>query len=266
MTAYTRAGTGAPLVLLHGIGGDRHAWDPVIGPLAERFDVIAVDLPGHGESDPLPAHVEPSPEALASAVAGLLDDLNVTTPHLAGNSLGGWVALELAAIRPVASLALLSPAGLWRGRTPVFNRVSLRTIRTLARYGRRPLCRLVRYPPARRLVFAQTHGRPARFTADYARRAVLAMGTCPAFDATMAATVPRRYVAGPAIDAPVTVAFGTRDRVLLRRRSRHVDQLPPGTRVETLRGCGHVPMGDDPPAVATFIVRAAERAGRSRAR
>jgi pimeloyl-ACP methyl ester carboxylesterase len=128
----------------------------VLGPLAERFDVIAVDLPGHGESRPLPAHVEPSPAVLASAVAGLLDELDVTTPHVAGNSLGGWVALELAAVRPVASVALLSPAGLWRGRTPVFNRVSLRVIRTLARYAFGPLCRLVRVPA----------GPPPRFRAD----------------------------------------------------------------------------------------------------
>src|SRR5256885_16135486 len=56
--------------------------------------------------------------ALPISVAGLLDDLGIATPHVAGNSLGGWVALELAGIRPVASLTLLSPAGLWRGGAP----------------------------------------------------------------------------------------------------------------------------------------------------
>lgn len=100
--AHTRTGAGAPLVLLHGIGSSRRAWDPVIPALAERFDVIAVDLPGFGDSEPLPPGVEPRPTALAAAVAGLLDDLGITTPHVAGNSLGGWVALELAGIRPVA--------------------------------------------------------------------------------------------------------------------------------------------------------------------
>src|SRR6266516_845440 len=113
MLAYTRTGSGAPLVLVHGIGSSRRAWDPVLPLLAQRFDTIAVDLPGFGESEPLPAEVEPAPAALAAALADLLDDLGVAAPHVAGNSLGGWVALELAHLRPVASVALLSPAGLW---------------------------------------------------------------------------------------------------------------------------------------------------------
>ena len=93
--AFTRSGAGAPLVLLHGIGSSRQAWDPVV-------PVLAVDLPGFGESRPLSPRTEPGPAALAAAVAGLLDELGVTDPHVAGNSLGGWVALELASIRPVA--------------------------------------------------------------------------------------------------------------------------------------------------------------------
>ena len=78
--AHTRTGAGAPLVLLHGIGSSRRAWDPVIPALGEQFDVIAVDLPGFGDSEPLPPGVEPRPAALAAAVAGLIDDLGITTP------------------------------------------------------------------------------------------------------------------------------------------------------------------------------------------
>jgi pimeloyl-ACP methyl ester carboxylesterase len=87
--AYTRTGAGAPLVLLHGIGSSRHAWDPVIADLARHFDVLAIDLPGFGDSAAMPPQVEPLPAALAAAVAGLLDDLGITAPHIAGNSLGG---------------------------------------------------------------------------------------------------------------------------------------------------------------------------------
>ena len=112
--AYTRSGAGAPLVLLHALGVSRRSWNPVIPALARHFDVIAVDLPGFGDSA---ATTQASPAALAEAVAGLLAELGVTTPHLAGNSLGGWVALELAALVPPASVTLLGPAGLWK-RTP----------------------------------------------------------------------------------------------------------------------------------------------------
>ena len=106
------------------------------------------------------------------------------------------------------------------------------------------------YRLGRILAFGQTHGRPTRLTPEYARAAIQAMGTCPGFDATLAATARRRILATAPIAAPVTVAFGSRDVLLLRRQSRHLDQLPPGTEAETLPGCGHVPMTDDPGAVA----------------
>ncbi len=138
-------GAGETLVLLHGIGSYRGAWDPVVPALAAQFDVLAVDLPGFGESPPLPAGQEPTPAALAAAVAGLLDELGIDRPHVAGNSLGGWVALELAAQRPLASVALLSPAGLWPDRTPRYARLSLRAVRGLTHRLERPLNALMRF-------------------------------------------------------------------------------------------------------------------------
>ncbi|HEX6683433.1 MAG TPA: alpha/beta fold hydrolase [Candidatus Limnocylindrales bacterium] len=253
MLAYTRRGTGTPLVLLHGIGASHRAWAPVMPALAERFDVIAVDLPGFGGSDPVPPKIEPTPAVLAASVASFLDELGISTPHVAGNSLGGWVALELAALRPVASLALLSPAGLWRDRTPVYTRVSLRIMRWLARHCSRPLSPLLTYRLARIVVLGQVHGRPTRVDPDHARTEIRDLGTCPGFEATMKAAQIRHYRAESSLDTRVTVAFGSRDLVLLAHQSRHLEQLPPGTRVESLPRCGHVPMPDDPDAVAAFI-------------
>jgi pimeloyl-ACP methyl ester carboxylesterase len=258
--AYTRSGAGAPLVLLHGIGSSRRAWGPVVPALAAHFTVIAVDLPGFGDSRPVPAHIEPTPAALAAAVAQLLDDLGLTSPHLAGNSLGGWVALELAAIRPATSLTLLSPAGLWHGDTPLYNRVSLRATRWLARHAGGLLSRLVNYRLGRALILGQTHGRPMRLTAEYAQAAIHAMGTCAGFDEVLTATDKRRFLATAPIDSPATVAFGSRDRLLLRHQSRHLDQLPHDTHVAVLPGCGHVPMADDPEAVTAVITETAWRA------
>jgi pimeloyl-ACP methyl ester carboxylesterase len=257
--AYTRTGAGAPLMLLHGLGSARHVWEPVLPALSVRFDVVAVDLPGFGASAPLLC--EPHPAALAAAVAGLLDDLGLAAPHVAGNSLGGWVALELARIRPVASLTLLSPAGLWPGRPPRYPRISLQLTRWLTRHAARPLSRLVDLGPGRVIVLGQTHGRPARVTPEQARAAIRAMGTCPGFDAALHAAATRRYRSGPPVDAPVTVAFGSRDLLLLRRQARHFGELPPGTTVAPLPGCGHVPTYDDPAAVADLVVATARRSG-----
>ena len=257
--AYDRTGHGPPLVLLHALGSSRAVWDPVLPLLADRFEVIRVDLPGFGESPSLPADVEPHPAALARAVGRLLDDLGIEEPHVAGNSLGGWMTLELAAQRALASLTLLAPAGLWPGRTPLYCRASLRASRWLTRHAGVLLSWLVGSRAGRVLVLGQTHGHPARMTPAAARRAISDLGTAPGFDAVFAATLPRRYVAGAPIAAPVTLAFGDRDRLLPLRRWRRRDQLPAETSVASLPGCGHVPMADDPGLVSAVITEGAAR-------
>jgi pimeloyl-ACP methyl ester carboxylesterase len=257
---YSRSGQGEPLVLLHPLGSSRAAWDAIVPALAERFDVIAVDLPGFGASAPLPASIEPSPAELATAIAGMLNDLGIDRPHLTGNSLGGWLAMELAKTRPVRSVTLLSPAGLWRKNTPLYCMVSLRLSRWLARHAGPALSRIVATRPGRMLVLGQMLAHPARLPAAQARSAVRALGTCPGFDTTLKATARRRLHGAQQVTAPVTVAFGSRDVVLLRHQSRNLGELPPHTRSSTLPGCGHLPMTDDPARVAHLIITSATRA------
>lgn len=258
LLAHTRVGQGEPLVLLHGLGSSRSAWNPVLPLLQERFDVSAIDLPGFGESEPLPEGLEPSPAVLAAVVARTLADLDVQAPHVAGNSLGGWTALELAALIPVRSLTLLSPAGLWRDRTPTYTLISLWTTRFMARHLHRLLRPLLRFRLARSLVFFQVVGRPMRMSPTEAHAAVNAMALCQGFRLTVRATRLRAFVARAEVEAPVSISFGTRDRILRPRQSRHLDQLPSHTRVVRLRGTGHVPMTDDPLAVASLISRTAD--------
>src|SRR5580765_5153978 len=94
--AYTRQGAGDPLVLMHGIGHRRQGWRPVMEPLAERFDVIAIDLPGFGESPTLPANIPYDIESTVERLREFFAALGISAPHVAGNSLGGALALELA--------------------------------------------------------------------------------------------------------------------------------------------------------------------------
>ena len=256
--ACTRRGSGEPLVLLHALGSSRRSWDAVLPALAEHFDVIAVDLPGFGESPPLRSGIEPHPQNLARGVAELLEEQGVTVPHVVGNSLGGWIALELAGLAPVRSVTLLSPAGLWT-RTPLYCRVSLELTRWAAEHASRPLSWLVRSRVGRWLVFRQTHGRPARLSVPEAVDAIRSLGTSVGFKEAFAATLHRGYLAGPPINAPVTVAFGSRDLLLPRRSARRLGELPPDHRVVSLPGCGHLPMTDDPEAVVRVIVESAAR-------
>ena len=116
--SYERVGSGEPLVLLHGIGHRWQAWRPVLDLLAAHHEVIAVDLPGFGKS-PVMSAVSPgshSIEAAAGYIAEELDALGVSRPHVAGNSLGGAIGLELAKAGRAASMTALSPAGFWATR------------------------------------------------------------------------------------------------------------------------------------------------------
>jgi len=111
--AFERFGSGQPLVLLHGLGHRRQAWGAVAGLLAPYRDVILVDLPGHGQSPPLRARGQPAVKVLLREVLGLLDELGLARPHMGGSSLGGRLALEVAARNRAASVTALSPAGFW---------------------------------------------------------------------------------------------------------------------------------------------------------
>src|SRR5918994_3852076 len=110
--AMYRAGTGEPLVLIHGFTARWRCWLPVLGLLAPRFEVIAPTLHGHDGGPPSP----PGAETLAQATdhfESLLDGLGVGTAHLAGNSLGGALALELAKRGRARSVVAISPGGGW---------------------------------------------------------------------------------------------------------------------------------------------------------
>jgi len=111
--ASDTVGSGPSLVLVHGIGSRRQVWDPVVPLLADRYAVTTVDLPGFGESPPLPPGADVSGPGLAAVVAEFCADRGLERPHVAGNSLGGWIALELARSGVAASATGICPAGLW---------------------------------------------------------------------------------------------------------------------------------------------------------
>ena len=256
--AYDRSGQGEPLVLLHGQGFSRRSFDPVVPALAARRDVIAVDLPGHGESARQPKGAGSAPGDLAVAVAELLDELGLPDVHVAGNSSGGWVALELGKLGRARTVTALAPAGLWRRTAPWHIRAGMRQARLNAKVVRRLLPNAPRTRVGRAFAASQVSGHPFRVPYQPARDTIHAMAEAPGFRTTLRALEKDRFTGGAAITVPVTVAFGTRDRVLLPGVARHRDELPAQTRWVRLRGCGHVPMVDDPDAVADLLLQASD--------
>lgn len=252
--AYSRAGRGEPVVLLHGQGLSRRSWDPVIPLLAGVFDVIAVDLPGHGESPRQPQGSGNTPADQARAVAELLDELGLDSVHVAGNSIGGWVALELARLQRARTVTALSPGGLWGRRAPVFIRTTMRQVRMNARVVRRLAPDAPRTRLARALFMAQVSGHPSQVPYEAANNAVHDMAAAPGFRETLRAAESTGFRDGAAIGVPVTVAFGSRDRVLPPVVARRRGELPAQTRWIKIKGSGHIPMFDDPRAVVALLL------------
>jgi pimeloyl-ACP methyl ester carboxylesterase len=236
---------------MHGIGLDHRCWDPVLPQLERSRDVIAVDLPGFGDSPGLGA---PTVEALADSVEALLRELGVGRAHVAGNSLGGAVALELGARGSVASACGLSPAGFGVGREQGYAEVSLKLTALMARTLMPYADACAAGPVRRTLLMAQAFSRPWRVPPADAAHMMRAMGGCDGFDTTLPAIGRWTPKAGP---VPTTIAWGERDRLLIasRQAPRAARRLP-GARHLLLRGCGHVPMWDDPDQVARVLLDA----------
>jgi pimeloyl-ACP methyl ester carboxylesterase len=251
MLAHRRSGTGPPLVLMHGIGLDHRCWAPVLPQLVRSRDVIALDLPGFGDS---PGLGSPEMPALADAVEDTLRELGVEAPHVAGNSLGGGVALELAARGRVASACGLSPAGFAVGREQPFAERSLLATAALARLLEPVAAAATAGPVRRTLLMPQIVARPWRIPPGDAADMIRATAGSRGFETTLPAI--GRWTPRPG-SVPTTIAWGERDRLLIasRQAPRAARRLP-GARHLLLRGCGHVPMWDDPDQVARVLLDA----------
>lgn len=239
---FDRLGTGSPLVLIHPLGADGSVWQPVLDRLAEVHDVIVCDLPGFGASPPLEGPATPA--ALADAVAGLLDHLGVGPVHAVGNSLGGWVALELGLRGRASRVTAIAPAGLW-AQPLAPKRGSARRVAGLAL----PLLsQIVASERGRRLLLASSVAHPERVPPAAAEQLVRSYATAPGLSAANEAMRGSRFEALADIDVPVTLAWPEHDRLVSRPRL-----LPSNVRNVVLEDCGHIPMWDDPEQVVALI-------------
>lgn len=251
---YKRTGAGEPLLLLHGIGHHWQAWEPVLAILAAERDVIAVDLPGFGTSPALPDGVSYDLSTVSAALGALCEALQVERPHVAGNSLGGLLALELGREKLVRSVTALSPAGFWTEGERRYAFGTLRAMRLGAEAMPLPMIeRLSRTAAGRAALTSTIYARPGRRSPEATVAETLALRGATGFHETLTAGRDVLFtddVAG----LPVTIAWGTQDRLLLRRQGIRAKHAIPGARLIRLPGCGHVPMNDDPALVARVIL------------
>jgi pimeloyl-ACP methyl ester carboxylesterase len=253
--SHHRAGSGEPLVLIHGVGSQWQVWQPVLPALERERDVIALDLPGFGESPTLPIGVVPNAAALAGAVADFMDELGIERPLVGGNSLGGWIALELAKRGRARAVVALSPAGFAEGWEQVAGRFQLMSAWRGAR--RRGVVEwMVRRPGTRTIAYASLIGHPKKVPPAAALGASRNLAESVAFTNTVATLTRDRFRDADQVKVPVTLVWGTRDLVLFRWQATRALRELPNARLVPLAGGGHVPTWDDPDAITRELLAA----------
>ena len=241
-----------PLLLLHGVTMSAAAWDDVTPLLADRFELIVPTAAGHRSGPKISGRA--TIRALTDVTERLLDDRKLATAHIAGNSMGGWMAIELARRGRASSVCAFSPAGLWTaGDTHHRSRESLRRTKKLADATRHLTPPLLRFGPVRRLAMADIAVHAERLSFDQAVRAFRDLVGCDAAN-DLLDTAEDLEALDP-LPCPITVAWSAKDRIFppddFVPNARR--QLP-NARFITLPGVGHVPMIDDPAMCAQTII------------
>jgi pimeloyl-ACP methyl ester carboxylesterase len=251
---YHREGTGPPLVLLHGVGHHWQTWRPVMDLLAGEMDMIACDSPGFGRSGTLSPGIEPTIPAYADAFEWFFAEIGLQRPHVAGSSMGGAIALELARRRAIRSATAFSPAGFWTNAERRYCQASLGATSRIPAPVRPLIEALARTRRGRMVLFSQLYGYPERLPAEEAVATLRDGWAAPAMAGALQAFGDYRFQAPEQLrSVPVTIAWGRRDRLLpYRLQAPRARRMLPNAEHVTL-GAGHIPFSDDPAAVAAVI-------------
>lgn len=249
-----------PLLLLHGLGATKASWLPMLPALARSFRVLAVDLPGFGSSDKPPGAYDAP--YLTRRLFGLLDHLEVPCSFVAGNSMGGRIAMEMAMTQPerIAAIGCLCPASAYlRRRGLLFVRLSRPELAVAA--PRLPRARV--QAVTRRLFYD-----PGRVPAQWMTAALddfLRIWLDPAARLAFARAARSIYLDEPlgdtgfwtrlaAMRTPALYLYGAGDRVITHRISADVERALPGAEVVVWDDCGHVPQIEHPERTARTLV------------
>jgi pimeloyl-ACP methyl ester carboxylesterase len=246
---FLEAGSGPPLVLVHGLGSDAvQDWGRLIAPLGKRFHVYAPDLPGFGESE-RPAAADYSIPMQVGAVRAFMQAVGVSRARVAGNSMGGWVVSRLAGEHPemVERLVLVDAAGM----RPDGPAIPAEVLLPRDEEGVRRLVAAVRnnapIPPS----FVARDILARRLREEWViRRALESM------------RAGRDWLNGSLgrANMPVLIVWGKQDRLIPVHYAFALEAEFPRAELKVLDGCGHLPIADCPEAfdreMVTFLTAA----------
>ena len=244
--------------MVHGLGSRWQCFEPIIDRVAAQHEVIALDLPGFGSTPPLDG-VAPGPRGYAAWLTEWLAAEGIERPHLVGSSMGGGIGLELGRSGVASRVTAFSPIGFYGPVGLKWTQGLLTGLRLTATYTRPALDRVVEHPVGRAVALSNMFGRPTQVSPAGARDDLAALAEGSAFpearDSFDDFHVRPGDDLGRLVDIPVTIAWGTRDIVLVHRtQSRAARAALPGATHVDLPGCGHLPFSDDPDRCAGLIL------------
>jgi len=249
--SWDRAGYGEPLLLLHGIGTTRADFTALRPALDGQYEVLAPDLPGHGESAPLASR--PSIAAVVDALEADLDTLGLGRVHVLGSSLGARLALELAVRGRARSVVAISPPGLGLPPERVYQGAVMGTARVLMRAMGPFIDVAARFPAGRVLLLTNLRSAPWLSSKAEARAMRAGFAHTPDFWQQLWWTVLADVPAGlDKIDCPVILAQGTVDVMASVQTPRYLAFIP-RSRFQPLVGAGHAPQSDAPHAILRLV-------------
>jgi pimeloyl-ACP methyl ester carboxylesterase len=205
-----------PLLLIHGFSATVATWDAVIDDLSERYDVQLIKLRGHFGGDPFKEGIRPSFLALVDAVEEAMDEAGIESAHVAGNSLGGWIGMELGARGRARSVVAMSPAGGWVRHPIAELRIApiFVILRVTSKLGL-PLRRFIaRSAALRRSAMALVLRHGERVAPKTVENMIEGTARCPIFWAFLIPALGKQTMLPRRFEQPVTFMWGTQDHIL----------------------------------------------------
>jgi pimeloyl-ACP methyl ester carboxylesterase len=252
---HIRRGTGRPLLLIHGLGASSLTWEPVWEELSRHHEVIAVDLPGFGETPALGGEVTVA--TLADSLQAFIAEQRLQGVATVGSSLGARLALELARRRVTGATVALDPGGFW-------NRLERRMFATSVGASQRVMKALEPWMPriaasaaARTALLGQFSAAPWRLSERLALREMCSLARSPSFTVALRDLLHgerQRGMIGGAARGPIAIGWGRRDRVTFARQALRAAEQFPDAEVHWFEHAGHFPHWDDPAETVRLIL------------
>lgn len=254
---FVRRGAGKPLLLVHGLGSSWRNWDLVLPMLSAQREVIAVDLPGFGDSAPLAGPVTIA--SLTDAVEAFIDQHQLGDVDVVGSSMGARMVLEMARRGHAGTVVALNPGGFWTdGEVKVFGLTVGASIGLVRRI--QPLLpALTRSRAGRTALLLQFSARPWRLPAGLVLQELRSFARATQLDEALDALVhgpKQRGAPAGSLRGRAVIGWGRNDRVTLPRQAPRAQQLFPDAELRWFDDCGHFPHWDQAERMAELILAA----------